>query len=91
MVDGARAIGFTTGVPGPSMLGVVDDVLCDRAFVAERQRAAVELATLDDLRHAGGGVVAPHTVSNALAAAALARAPRGLDARGAGRPVGHAT
>ncbi len=74
VVDGARAIGFTTGVPGPSMLGVVDDVLCDRAFVAERQRAAVELATLDDLRHAGGGVVAPHTVSNALAAAALARA-----------------
>ncbi len=74
VVEGARAIGFTTGVPGPSMLGVVDDVLCDRAFLAERRHSAVELATLDDLRHAGGGVVAPHTVSNALAAAALARA-----------------
>ncbi len=74
VVDGARAIGFTTGIPGLSMLGVVDDVLCDRAFVAERQTSAVELATLADLRHAGGGVVAPHTVQNALAAAALARA-----------------
>lgn len=74
VVDGARAIGFTTGVPDVSMLGVVDDVLCDRAFLAERRSSAVELATLDDLRHAGGGVVAPHTVANALAAAALARA-----------------
>jgi UDP-N-acetylmuramoylalanine--D-glutamate ligase len=74
VVDGARAIGFTTGVPDVSMLGVVDDVLCDRAFIDERRSSAVELATLDDLRHAGGGVVAPHTVANALAAAALARA-----------------
>jgi len=74
VVDGARAVGVTRGVPGPSMLGVVDDVLCDRAFLAERQHTAVELATMQDLRHVGGGVVARHTVTNALTAAALARA-----------------
>ena len=74
VVDGCRAVGFTLGVPAPSMLGVVDDVLCDRAFVAERATSAAELATLADLRDVGGGVVAAHTVANALAAAALARA-----------------
>ena len=74
VVDGCRAIGFTLGVPGLSMLGVVDDVLCDRAFVAERATSAAELATVADLQQAGGGTVAAHTVANALAAAALARA-----------------
>ncbi len=74
VVDGCRAIGFTLGVPGLSMLGVVDDVLCDRAFVPERSTSAAELGTLADLEQAGGGTVAAHTVANALAAAALARA-----------------
>ncbi|MEI2779572.1 MAG: UDP-N-acetylmuramoyl-L-alanine--D-glutamate ligase [Tetrasphaera sp.] len=72
VVEGARAIGFTTGVPGVSMLGVVDDVLADRAFVAERQTMAAELGTLADLAR-GGLPPAPHVVANALAAAALAR------------------
>ena len=66
--EGARAIGFTLGMPAVGMLGVVDDVLCDRAFVEERQTSAAELCTLDDL-----ATPAPHYVSNALAAAALAR------------------
>jgi len=74
VVEGARAIGFTLGVPGLSMLGVVEDVLADRAFVAERRTSAAELGTLDDVRIAGGGTLTPHGVSNALAAAALARA-----------------
>jgi UDP-N-acetylmuramoylalanine--D-glutamate ligase len=74
VVDGCRAVGFTTGVPGLSMLGVVDGVLADRAFVAERATSAAELATLDDVAIAGGGVAPPHVVANALAAAALARA-----------------
>ncbi len=74
VVEGCRAVGFTLGVPGLSMLGVVDDVLCDRAFVAERATSAAELGTLDDVRAAGGGTLAPHNVANALAAAALARA-----------------
>jgi UDP-N-acetylmuramoylalanine--D-glutamate ligase len=74
VIEGCRAIGFTLGVPSVSMLGVVEDVLCDRAFVAQRQTSAAELGTLDDVRAAGAGVLAAHNVSNALAAAALARA-----------------
>jgi UDP-N-acetylmuramoylalanine--D-glutamate ligase len=74
VIEGCRAVGFTLGVPDVSMLGVVDDVLCDRAFVAERRTSAAELGTLDDVRSATGGTLAPHAVSNALAAAGLARA-----------------
>jgi UDP-N-acetylmuramoylalanine--D-glutamate ligase len=68
VAEGARAIGFTLGTPGVGMLGVVDDVLADRAFVVERQSAAAELCTLADLASQ-----APPFVANALAAAALAR------------------
>jgi UDP-N-acetylmuramoylalanine--D-glutamate ligase len=68
VVEGARAIGFTLGVPAVGMVGVVDGVLADRAFVAERQTSAAELASVDDVSPA-----APHNVANALAAAALAR------------------
>ncbi|HZY01193.1 MAG TPA: UDP-N-acetylmuramoyl-L-alanine--D-glutamate ligase [Dermatophilaceae bacterium] len=73
VVEGCRAIGFTLGVPGPSMLGLVDDVLADRAFVEQRKSSAAELATLADVR-GDSPSVAPHNVANALAAAALARA-----------------
>lgn len=38
--EGCRAIGFTLGAPGPSMLGVVDGILVDRAFVENRQKNA---------------------------------------------------
>ncbi|GAA1475868.1 UDP-N-acetylmuramoyl-L-alanine--D-glutamate ligase [Nocardioides aestuarii] len=69
VVEGARAIGFTLGMPGVGMVGVVDDILADRAFVEERRTSAAELCTLDDLASP-----APHFVANALAAAALARA-----------------
>jgi len=79
VVEGCRAIGFTLGVPGPSMLGLVDDVLADRAFVEQRRTSAAELATLADLKGQAPSV-APHNVANALAAAALARA-YGVDAR----------
>ncbi|MBQ0830498.1 UDP-N-acetylmuramoyl-L-alanine--D-glutamate ligase [Streptomyces tagetis] len=67
--EGCRAIGFTLGTPGPSQLGVVEGILVDRAFVADRHRAAQELAEVSDVVPA-----APHNVANALAAAALARA-----------------
>ncbi len=66
--EGARAVGFTLGTPGVGMVGLVDDVLADRAFVADRQTSAAELCTLGDLASN-----APHYVANALAAAALAR------------------
>jgi UDP-N-acetylmuramoylalanine--D-glutamate ligase len=67
--EGARAIGFTLGMPGVGMVGIVDDLLVDRAFIAERQSSAAELCRVDDLPSP-----APHVVANALAAAALARA-----------------
>jgi UDP-N-acetylmuramoylalanine--D-glutamate ligase len=70
--EGCRAIGFSLGVPGPSDLGLVDDILVDRAFLDERHSSALELATLDDLRASGLGT--PHGIANTLAAAALARA-----------------
>jgi UDP-N-acetylmuramoylalanine--D-glutamate ligase len=73
VVPGCRAIGFTLGIPGPSMIGLVDDVLADRAFVEQRKTSAAELATLSDLR-GDAPSVAPQIVANALAAAALARA-----------------
>jgi len=73
VVEGCRAIGFTLGIPGPSMVGLVDDVLADRAFVEQRRTSAAELASLADLQ-GDAPSVAPHQVANALAAAALARA-----------------
>ena len=68
VVEGARAIGFTLGIPGPSMFGVVDELLVDRAFIEARRDSALELAKVSDILPA-----APHNVANALAAAALAR------------------
>ena len=69
VVEGARAVGFTLGMPGPGEVGVVEDLLVDRAFIEERATSAAELCQLDDLASR-----APHFVANALAAAALARA-----------------
>ncbi|MFY0405813.1 UDP-N-acetylmuramoyl-L-alanine--D-glutamate ligase [Solicola sp. PLA-1-18] len=69
VVEGCRAVGFTLGIPSVGMVGVVDDVLADRAFVEERGSSAAELGTVADISPA-----APHNVANALAAASLARA-----------------
>lgn len=68
VTEGARAIGFTLGIPGRAMVGVVDDLLVDRAFITQRKDSALELAKVEDVAPA-----APHNVANALAAAALAR------------------
>ena len=40
VAEGARAIGFTLGTPSVGMLGLVDDVLADRAFVEDRHSSA---------------------------------------------------
>jgi len=63
---GARA-GFTLGSPAPGELGVVEDLLVDRAF-ADVPGEATVVAELGDLTVPG-----VHNVANALAAAALAR------------------
>ncbi|WP_139418415.1 UDP-N-acetylmuramoyl-L-alanine--D-glutamate ligase [Agromyces laixinhei] len=69
--EGARAIGFGLDVPGPSDFGVVDGILCDRAFLDDRRTAALELITVDELEPRG--LAAPHVVANILASSALVR------------------
>jgi len=87
--EGARAVGFTLGTPGVGMVGLVEDILADRAFIEERTSSAAELCTIADLASP-----APHFVANALAAAALARS-HGIsqaavrDGLRAFRPDGH--
>lgn len=89
--EGARAVGVRMVTPGPSELGVIDDVLCDRAFAGvtsgiARYRQADEVGNYNDLAHLAGpdGRIAPHTISNALFAAGLARSvgvsPRDIQA-----------
>ncbi|NBO25533.1 MAG: UDP-N-acetylmuramoyl-L-alanine--D-glutamate ligase [Actinobacteria bacterium] len=75
VIEGCRAIGFSTGIPDISMLGVVEEFLVDRAFLDNRREAALELAEISDL-----AIPAVHNISNALAASALARA-HGVEAR----------
>lgn len=71
VIEGARAIGFDLGTPGPSDLGVVDGIVVDRAFHDDRRHSALELTTVAELRSVG--LDAPHIVQNILAASALAR------------------
>jgi len=78
VVEGCRAIGFTLGVPATGMIGLVDDAIADRAFIAGRVSSAAELGSITDIGLSAHGdssrVPAPHVVANALAASALARA-----------------
>ena len=76
VMEGARAIGFDLGTPGPSDLGVVDGLLVDRAFLDDRRNSALEITTVDDLKRLG--LSAGHIVQNILAASALARSA-GID------------
>lgn len=69
VVEGARAVGVTPGTPGLSMIGVVEDVLADRAFIAARRDSAAELGTFADL-----GRDDPAYLTHVLTATALARA-----------------
>ncbi len=62
-----RKVFFSLGTPSPGELGVVEDLLVDRAFVLDAQEAAM-IASINDIQP-----TLPHSVSNALAAAGLAR------------------
>jgi UDP-N-acetylmuramoylalanine--D-glutamate ligase len=62
-----RKVFFSLDTPGPGEVGVVEELLVDRAFVADPQEAAM-MCELKDITP-----TVPHNVSNALAAAALAR------------------
>lgn len=61
-----RKVFFSLGTPSPGELGVVENLLVDRAFVADPQEAVL-IAELIDVHPS-----APHNLSNALAAAGLA-------------------
>jgi UDP-N-acetylmuramoylalanine--D-glutamate ligase len=63
-----RKIFYTLQTPKPGELGVVEDLLVDRAFVPDPMEAAM-FCELTEVQP-----TAPHTVSNSLAAAGLARA-----------------
>ena len=72
---GARTVGVTLGPPSAGQIGLVGDVVADRAYGAGRPDEAAELFTLQDLAHLAAGPGLPaHVVWDALAAAALARA-----------------
>ena len=63
-----RKVFFTLDTPSPGEIGVVEELLVDRAFVADPQEAAM-ICELNEIKP-----TVPHNVSNALAAAGLARA-----------------
>lgn len=63
-----RKVFYSLDTPGPGEIGVVEELLVDRAFVADPQEAAM-ICELIEIKP-----TVPHNVSNALAAAGLARA-----------------
>jgi len=68
VIEGCRAVSFTLSIPMKSMVGLVEDILVDRAFLDERETAALPIIDLAELPSN-----APHNVQNALAAIALSR------------------
>jgi UDP-N-acetylmuramoylalanine--D-glutamate ligase len=72
VIEGARAVSFGLDSPPPSGFGVVEEILVDRGFHAERRSEAYELVTLDELAELR--LATPQFVQNLLAASALARA-----------------
>jgi len=63
-----RKVFFSLNTPAPGEIGVVEELLVDRAFVDDPQQASM-ICELVDI-----APTVPHNVSNALAAAGLARA-----------------
>lgn len=62
-----RKVFFSLDTPAPGEIGVVEELLVDRAFVVDPQEAAM-ICELNEVTP-----TVPHNVSNALAAAGLAR------------------
>jgi UDP-N-acetylmuramoylalanine--D-glutamate ligase len=63
-----RKVFFSLDTPGPGEIGVVEELLVDRAFVSNPQEAAMIAEVVDVIP------TVPHNVANALAAAGLSRA-----------------
>lgn len=62
-----RKVFFSLQTPAPGELGLVEDLLVDRAFIDDANEAGM-IASISDIQP-----TLPHSVSNALAAAGLAR------------------
>jgi UDP-N-acetylmuramoylalanine--D-glutamate ligase len=62
-----RKVFFSLDTPGPGEIGVVEELLVDRAFVSDPQEAEMIAEVIDVVP------TVPHNVANALAAAGLAR------------------
>jgi UDP-N-acetylmuramoylalanine--D-glutamate ligase len=71
VLDGARAIGVGLDAPGMSDIGLVEGILCDRAFLEDRAHQALEISTTEELHEAGW--VIPDDLPAILAAVAIAR------------------
>jgi UDP-N-acetylmuramoylalanine--D-glutamate ligase len=69
--EGARAIGVGLDSPGMSDLGLVEGILCDRAFLEDRAHQAFEISTTEELQEAGWAI--PDDLPAVLAAIAIAR------------------
>lgn len=72
VIEGARGVSFTLGIPARSMVGYVEEYLVDRAFLEERAEAALEVAEQSDIEQIGA-LTLP-LKQNVAAATALARA-----------------
>ena len=66
--SGKKVIGFHLGTPGVGEVGLVEELIVDRALVSDPMSAEV-LVEVDQLPSR-----APHNISNAMAAAMLAKA-----------------
>ena len=62
-----RKVFYSLDTPKPGEIGLVEELLVDRAFVSDPQEASM-IAELSDIKP-----TAPHNISNSLAAAGLAR------------------
>ncbi len=71
--EGCRAIGFTSGTPDIYQLGIVENMLVDRAYSPNPYKEAVALVGMGDFRYYQGepGLT---VLQDALAAAGLTRA-----------------
>lgn len=72
VLEGCRAIAFSLFTPQKSAVGFVEDILVDRAFLANRAEEALEIATESELSQIG--LVSDQLRANVAAATALARA-----------------
>lgn len=74
-LDPKIMIGLTPGIPAPGFLGVIEDLIVDRAFGENPEKQALELASFTDLQHLTGQETPTSAIlQDTLAAAGLARA-----------------